>query len=72
MMGKIKKDWQDTGYLLGLFGKTLGAAKRSYSAFVANGVAHGRHPGSGGRRSDPFGWGLVCAEGLPAAVTSHP
>lgn len=55
-MGKIKKDWQDTGYLLGLFGKTLGAAKRSYSVFLANGVAHGRHP-------DLVGGGLIRSVG---------
>ena len=56
MMAKIWKDWQDIVYLLGLFGKTLGAAKRSYSAFLANGVAHGRHP-------DMVGGGLILPVG---------
>lgn len=44
LMGKQKNSWQDTGYILGLFGKHVGAGKRSYSAFVEKGIEMGRRP----------------------------
>jgi hypothetical protein len=40
--GKVRIDWQDTDYVPGLFGRTLGAARRSYSAFIARVVGLGR------------------------------
>ncbi|MBW2340185.1 MAG: hypothetical protein JRF50_07525 [Deltaproteobacteria bacterium] len=44
LVGSSKNDWQDTASVLGLFGKTVGAARSSYSAFVAKGVVQGRRP----------------------------
>ena len=39
LVGKCKYEWQDTDYVLGLFGRTVGSARRSYSAFVKKGQA---------------------------------
>jgi REP element-mobilizing transposase RayT len=52
LMGKREYEWQDTDYVLGLFGKTVGSARRSYSAFVNKGVGMGRRP-------DLVGGGLI-------------
>jgi hypothetical protein len=35
LMGKIRHPWQHTDYVLGLFGKTVGTARRVYSDFVS-------------------------------------
>jgi DNA-binding CsgD family transcriptional regulator len=34
-MGKRKNDWQDSQYVLRLFGESVSAARRSYRAYVA-------------------------------------
>lgn len=44
LLGKVKNDWQDSEYVLNLFGTSLGSARRAYGAFVAKGVAKGRRP----------------------------
>ena len=44
IMGKFQRDWQDTGYILGLFGKKSPIARRRYEAFVKKGIAEGRKP----------------------------
>jgi len=44
IMGKYQRDWQDTGYILGLFGKKSPIARRRYEAFVKKGIAEGRKP----------------------------
>ena len=56
LMGKRKKDWQDCRYVLRLFGESVSAARRSYGAYVAEGVSQGR-------RSDLVGGGLVRSVG---------
>jgi hypothetical protein len=43
-MGKRKRQWQDTEYVLGLFGKRTSEARRSYRAFVKKGIDMGRRP----------------------------
>lgn len=44
IMGKYRSDWQDTGYVLGLFGKKPAMARRRYEEFVRKGIAEGRKP----------------------------
>ena len=42
LMGKIKRDWQDTDYVLGYFGKSKGKARKEYESFVKAGLTQGR------------------------------
>ena len=58
LMGKAKHDWQDTEYVLKLFDSSIGAARRSYNAFVSKGVAQGRRPDlvGGGLLRSVGGW----------------
>jgi len=44
IMGKFRGDWQDTGYILGLFGRKPAIARRSYEIFVKKGIPDGRKP----------------------------
>lgn len=44
LMGKVKHGWQDTDYVLGMFGKTVQAARKCYFRFVSEGIAMGRRP----------------------------
>ena len=44
LMGYIKRDWQDTGYILSFFGKTR-SGKSNYLRFVQQGIALGSRPG---------------------------
>jgi hypothetical protein len=52
LLGKVKNDWQDSEYVLNLFGTSLGSARRAYGAFVAK-----------GRRPDLVGGGLLRSVG---------
>lgn len=52
IMGKTLCDWQNTDYVLRLFGTNINSARRSYRAFVYKGIAEGR-------RSDLTGGGLI-------------
>ena len=52
IMGKYRRDWQDTEYVLALFGKRPTIARRRYVDFVIKGIAEGRKP-------DLVGGGLV-------------
>jgi len=56
LMGKMKKPWQDTEGVLGMFGEKLGPARRGYRAFVEEGIAQGR-------RRDLTGGGLLRSAG---------
>jgi REP element-mobilizing transposase RayT len=56
LMGKRVCEWQDTDYVLGLFGKTVGSARRAYGAFVDKGAGQGRRP-------DLVGGGLIRSAG---------
>jgi len=56
VMGKVKKPWQDTEGVLGMFGEKLGTARRAYRAFVEKGIAEGR-------RQDLTGGGLLRSAG---------
>jgi REP element-mobilizing transposase RayT len=44
LMGKCPHEWQNTEYILSLFGRKVSAARRSYSEFVAKGVSDGERP----------------------------
>jgi len=54
LMGKRKREWQDTEYVLGFFGKGTSEARRNYRAYVKKGIDLGRRPelvGGGSIRS---------------------
>jgi REP element-mobilizing transposase RayT len=63
VMGKVKQTWQDVEKVLNQFGRHKGAARRSYRAFVAKGIAQGR-------RADLTGGGLIRSQGGWEAVKS--
>ena len=63
LMGKIKRDWQDTEWVLRLFDQRVRAARRRYHNFVEKGIAMGR-------RKDLTGGGLIRSMGGWAAVKS--
>ena len=52
LMGKTKREWQDTGYVLGYFGKRQTEARKKYEFFVKEGMTQGR-------REDLTGGGLI-------------
>ncbi len=41
-MGKTKRQWQDTDYVLGYFGKSKTKARKGYESFVKAGLSQGR------------------------------
>jgi DNA-binding transcriptional ArsR family regulator len=43
-MNKQKRDWQDTDFVLSVFGNSPTAARRSYNAYVKSGYGQGRRP----------------------------
>jgi hypothetical protein len=56
LLGKRKNDWQDTNYVLKLFGKRVSSSRKHYREFVEKGVLMGR-------RSDLTGGGLIRSVG---------
>ena len=44
IMGNLRSEWQDTGYVLGMFGNKIALARRRYRNFVKKGIAEGRKP----------------------------
>ena len=62
LMGHIKRDWQDTKYILSFFGKGS-VSKRNYLKFVEQGIALGKRP-------ELVGGGLVRSLGSWAEVLS--
>ena len=52
LMGKRKREWQDTDYVLGYFGKRKPQARREYQTFVKQGLTQGR-------RRELIGGGLI-------------
>jgi REP element-mobilizing transposase RayT len=61
LMGTMAVSWQDTRYVLRLFGSTDGQARRKYESFAAGGVARGRRPEltGGGLIRSSGGWSQV-------------
>jgi len=62
IVGRVKRAWQDTGYVLSYFGKGI-MARRNYIKFVAEGVPLGRRPEmvGGGLVRSLGGWSEVLA-----------
>jgi hypothetical protein len=62
-MGKLKNDWQHVDYILKMFGKKVGHARRSYAAFVAKGIDLGQRPDltGGGLIRSAGGWSALKA-----------
>jgi hypothetical protein len=63
-MGKLNNDWQETHYVLKLFGKSVSSARKGYRGFVEKGVKKGRRP-------DLTGGGLVRTAGGWAALKAY-
>jgi REP element-mobilizing transposase RayT len=61
LMGKVKHQWQNTDYVLRLFGKTVSEARKVYLNYISGGVAIGRRP-------DLVGGGLIRSYGGWAAI----
>ena len=61
LMGKIKRDFQDTDYVLRMFGNKVSAARKAYEAYVEKGIAQKRRP-------DLVGGGLIRSAGGWSAV----
>jgi putative transposase len=61
LMGRVKDGWQDTRYILSMFGGTVSRARRQYKQFVAEGIPQGRRPEliGGGLVRSVGGWGAV-------------
>jgi len=58
LMGKCYNDWQNTPYVLSLFGRSVSNVRRSYSEFVKKGVSEGKRPElvGGGLMRSLGGW----------------
>jgi len=61
LMGKVQRDFQDTNYVLQLFGRKVSAARQAYRAYVKRGIAQGRRPElvGGGLIRSAGGWSAV-------------
>ena len=61
LMGKKKRPWQDIGYVLSFFGKTLREARKRYLQYVESGIEQGRRPElvGGGLIRSLGGWRAV-------------
>jgi hypothetical protein len=57
-MGKVKRLWQDRGYVLKFFGERERNARKGYASFIREGVKHGRRPElvGGGMLRSVGGW----------------
>ena len=64
LMGQVRYEWQDTDYVLRLFGKKAAEARKAYAAFVAKGQHQGRRP-------NLVGGGLIRSVGGWAALRGH-
>jgi putative transposase len=63
ILGHREHDWQDTEYILRLFGKRIGTAKKKYSEFIKKGIGQGKRP-------DLIGGGLLRSHGGWSGVRS--
>jgi len=61
LMGSVKRAWQNTEGVLGMFGKRVGAARREYRKYVEAGIGQGK-------RGDLSGGGLIRSAGGWEAV----
>jgi putative transposase len=56
VLGVVERSWQNTEWVLGMFGKKVGAARRAYRLFVETGIEQGS-------RQDLTGGGLLRSAG---------
>jgi len=63
VLGNKRQDWQDTEYILRLFGKRVVSARGRYSEFVRKGIEQGKRP-------DLIGGGLLRSHGGWSGVKS--
>ena len=56
LMGKVKREWQETAGVLGLFGEKAASSRRAYAEFVEKGIGQGKRP-------DLSGGGLIRGAG---------
>jgi len=63
LVGKMAVAWQNTSYILGLFGEKVSAGRRGYRAFVEKGIADGKRPEltGGGLIRSVGGWAAAKA-----------
>jgi REP element-mobilizing transposase RayT len=61
LMGNVSAEWQNTKYILGLFGGKMSVARRRYREFVQKAIATGKRP-------DLTGGGLIRSVGGWSAV----
>lgn len=63
LIGKMTVAWQNTSYILGLFGEKVSPVRRRYRAFVKKGVADGKRPEltGGGLIRSVGGWAAAKA-----------
>jgi putative transposase len=63
LMGKVQREFQDTDYVLRLFGEKIPAARKAYRAYVQRGIAQGHRPElvGGGLIRSAGGWSVVKA-----------
>lgn len=61
LMGKVKRQWQDDGYVLAWFGHKVGESRREHRQYMAEGISQGRRP-------DLVGGGLIRSQGGWSAV----
>jgi putative transposase len=66
LMGKVLREWQDTGYVLANFGKVVNKARKGYLDFVREGISEGLKPElvGGGLIRSLGGWKAVKKLGL--------
>ncbi|CAB1059870.1 hypothetical protein D1BOALGB6SA_4635 [Olavius sp. associated proteobacterium Delta 1] len=63
LMKKVEREFQDTNYVVRLFGEKVSAARKAYRAYVEKGIRQGRRPElvGGGLIRSAGGWSMVKA-----------
>jgi len=63
VLGKVKRDWQQVGYVLSFFGKRRSEARKAYRHFVEKGILQGKRPEltGGGLVRSMGGWTVLRA-----------
>jgi len=61
LVGKKKREWQDSEYILGFFGRKISEARKAYRSYVEKGISMGRRPElvGGGLIRSVGGWDEV-------------
>lgn len=61
LVGKMKNDWQETAYVLNLFGDQKTEARARYKAYVSEGIEKGKRPDltGGGLIRSSGGWSVI-------------